>query len=157
MISRVVAAPRREASTSLEQRLRARLDRLTKPRGLLVDLAVHVGVVFDAERPRLVATEVLEFAADHGIAEDGVTAHPKAVTAQMLRNYLDGGAAINVLVRQHVFALTLVDAGVQGFVASPDGDAASPRLWSRRIGDGTRNLWLEPAMSRVRRGVGGRA
>lgn len=150
-MSRVATAPSRDASAALESRLRGRLDRLTKPRGSLgqlEDLAVQVGVLLGSERPRLLEPQVLVFAADHGIADEGVSAYPKAVTAQMLRNYLDGGAAINVLVRQHGLALTLIDAGVQGFVAAPAGDAESPRLWSRRIGDGTRNFRLEPAMTR---------
>jgi len=149
-MSRVATAPRREASVSLEQRLRARLDRLTKPRGSLgrlEDLAVQVGVLLGSERPRLLEPQVLVFAADHGIADDGVSAYPKAVTGQMLRNYLGGGAAINVLVRQHGLALTLIDAGVQGFVPPP----ASPRLVSRRIGDGTRNCRLGPAMTAPQR------
>lgn len=170
-MSRVATAPRRGASASLEQRLRGRLDRLTKPRGSLgqlEDLAVQVGVMLGCERPRLLDPQVLVFAADHGIADEGVSAYPKAVTAQMLRNYLEGGAAINVLVRQHGLALTLIDAGVQGFplpaAPAPAEDrgataarrpgtvsGAAPRLLSRRIADGTRNCRREPAMSAAQR------
>jgi nicotinate-nucleotide--dimethylbenzimidazole phosphoribosyltransferase len=142
------------AAASLEQGLRERLDRLTKPRGslgVLEDLAVQVGGLLGSAQPRFVDPQVLVFAADHGVADDGVSAYPKAVTAQMLLNYLGGGAAINVLVRQHGLALTLVDAGVQGFVAPPAGGAGAPRLLTRRIGDGTRNFRLEPAMSPAQR------
>jgi nicotinate-nucleotide--dimethylbenzimidazole phosphoribosyltransferase len=161
-MSRVATAPPHEAAVSLERRLRGRLDRLTKPRGSLgqlEDLAVQVGVVLGSERPRLRDPQVLVFAADHGIADEGVSAYPKVVTAQMLQNYLEGGAAINVLVRQHGLALTLIDAGVQGFAAPAAprcaGDrgatAAAPRLVSRRIADGTRNCRREPAMSASQR------
>jgi nicotinate-nucleotide--dimethylbenzimidazole phosphoribosyltransferase len=164
-MSRIATAPPRDASAALERRLRGRLDCLTKPRGSLgqlEDLATQVGVLLGSERPRLVDPQVLVFAADHGIADEGVSAYPKAVTAQMLRNYLGGGAAINVLVRQHGLALTLVDAGVQGFSPpaasqrASEGGAATvagvargtaPRLVSRRIADGTRNCRREPAMS----------
>jgi nicotinate-nucleotide--dimethylbenzimidazole phosphoribosyltransferase len=149
-MARAATVPQREAAVSLEQRLRGRLDRLTKPRGSLgrlEELAVQVGVLLGSERPRLVEPQVLVFAADHGIADDAVSAYPKAVTGQMLRNYLGGGAAINVLVRQHGLALTLIDAGVQGFVPPP----AAPHLVSRRIGDGTRNCRLGPAMTATQR------
>jgi nicotinate-nucleotide--dimethylbenzimidazole phosphoribosyltransferase len=143
------------ASSALEQQLRERLDRLTKPRGALgrlEHLAVQIGLRLGSTQPQLREPQVLVFAADHGLADEGVSAYPKAVTAQMLANYLGGGAAINVLVRQHGLALTLVDAGVQGFVApaASAGDAR-PRLLSRRLGEGTRNARLEPAMSRLQR------
>jgi nicotinate-nucleotide--dimethylbenzimidazole phosphoribosyltransferase len=81
------------------------------------------------------------FAGDHGIATDGVSAFPQAVTAQMLENYLQGGAAINVLSRQHGIALRVVDAGV----ATDIGDR--PALAARAVARGTRNFRIEPAMT----------
>ena len=81
------------------------------------------------------------FAADHGIAAEGVSAYPQAVTAQMVVNMLAGGAAINVLARQHGFALHIVDAGV----AADLGD--KPGLIQRKVAYGTQNLCKSPAMS----------
>ncbi len=172
------SAVRAEPGATLDRRLRDRLDRLTKPQGALgalEDLAVHVGCLLGTEHPRLLDPQVLVFAADHGVADEGVSAYPKAVTAQMLQNYLRGGAAINVLVRQHGLGLTLIDAGVQR-AGTPDGASRSaasesatdeatdatavadhvvvargPRLLSRRIGDGTRNFRHEAAMSPAQR------
>jgi nicotinate-nucleotide--dimethylbenzimidazole phosphoribosyltransferase len=83
--------------------------------------------VLQSETPVLRSPHVLVFAGDHGIATDGVSAYPQSVTAQMVQNFRDGGAAINVLARQHNLALTVVDAGV-----APAG---------------TRNFRLEPAMT----------
>ena len=81
------------------------------------------------------------FAADHGIAADGVSAFPQAVTVQMVANMLAGGAAINVLARQHGFALHVVDAGV-----AVDLDE-HPQLINRKMGYGTKNICKAPAMS----------
>lgn len=92
-----------------------RLDRLTKPRGALgalesvaADLAGHQGKVC----PDIRQPEILVFAADHGVAATGVSAYPAAVTAQMVMNFLSGGAAISVLARHQGARLTVVDAGV---------------------------------------------
>ncbi len=159
------SASRALPATALEQRLRHRLDRLTKPQGALgalEDLAVRIGCLLGAEHPRLIAPHVLVFAADHGVADEGVSAYPKSVTAQMLQNYLHGGAAINVLVRQHHLALTLIDAGIErdsstgaasaaASTAAAAGSLVAPRLLDRRIGPGTRNFRFEPAMSSVQR------
>jgi len=150
VIATDAATAARDLAAPLAQRLRERLDRLTKPRGslgMLEDLAVQIGTVLESEEPQLRDPQMLVFAADHGIADDGVSAYPKAVTAQMLVNYLRGGAAINVLARQHNLALSVVDAGVEGAAGLEGNAAGAASLLSRRIGDGTRNFRLEPAMS----------
>ena len=81
------------------------------------------------------------FAADHGIVAEGVSAYPKEVTRQMVLNFLEEGAAINVLARLHHAELTIVDVGVD----ADFGDL--PGLLQRKIRSGTRNMLHEPAMT----------
>jgi nicotinate-nucleotide--dimethylbenzimidazole phosphoribosyltransferase len=120
------------------------LDRKTKPRGSLgrlERLAVqYAGIRGDAAPPPPVPA-VLVAAADHGYAEDGVSAYPAEVTAQMVRTFAAGGAAICVLAREAGARLVVVDAGVREPVDSP-------AVRSVRIGDGTANAAGGPAMSR---------
>jgi nicotinate-nucleotide--dimethylbenzimidazole phosphoribosyltransferase len=126
------------------QTLQRRLDTRTKPQGslgALESLALQLGSILQTQTPVLRAPHVFVFAADHGIAADAVSAFPQAVTAQMLENYRNGGAAINVLARQHGLALTVFDAGVIPAAGRTSPPAAS---W---IAAGTRNFRLEPAMT----------
>ena len=120
------------------------LDRKTKPRGSLGRLerlaAHYAGIRGDASPPPLVPA-VLVAAADHGYAEDGVSAYPAEVTAQMVRTFAAGGAAICVLAREAGARLVVVDAGVRERVDSP-------AVRSLRVGDGTTNAADGPAMSR---------
>ena len=125
------------------QTLQRRLDTRTKPQGslgALEDLAVQLGSVLQTETPVMRAPALFVFAADHGIAADSVSAYPQAVTAQMLENYRNEGAAINVLAHQHGLDLTVVDAGVIATASRK----AQPPSW---IAPGTRNFRVEPAMS----------
>ncbi len=99
----------------LAARVQQRLDRLTKPQGALgrlEALALQVALVQGHAAPRWQAPQLVVFAADHGLAAQGVSAYPAAVTAQMVKNMLAGGAAVSVLARQHGLALTVVDCGV---------------------------------------------
>ena len=124
--------------------LQRRLDTRTKPQGslgALETLAVRIGLALDTDTPVFSVPQMFVFAGDHGIATDGVSAYPQAVTAQMLLNYLGGGAAINVLARQHGIKLNVVDAGV----ASDIGEQAS--LTARAVARSTRNFRVEPAMT----------
>ena len=128
----------------LARRLQHRLDQLTKPRGALgrlEALALQIGRVQRTERPQLRAPQLVVFAADHGLAAQGVSAYPSEVTAQMVENFLTGGAAVNVLARQHGLALTIVDAGVRAEIAP------RPGLLNRKIAAGTADASLGPAMS----------
>ena len=132
------------ADAALEARLQDKIDHKTKPLGSLgrlEALALQLGLIQRSESPSLHAPQIVVFAADHGIAFEGVSAYPQAVTLQMVRNMLAGGAAINVFARQHGFALQVVDAGVAADLP------AHPQLLNRKIGHGTRNLSIEPAMS----------
>lgn len=124
--------------------LQRRLDTRTKPQGslgALETLAMRIGMALDTDTPVLKAPQMFVFAGDHGIATDGVSAFPQAVTAQMLLNYLQGGAAINVLARQHGITLNVVDAGV----ATDIGE--HPSLLARAVARSTRNFRIEPAMT----------
>lgn len=134
------------ADASLQARLRHKIDHKTKPLGalgLLEDLALQLGLIQRSESPALHSPQMVVFAGDHGIAAEGVSAYPQAVTVQMVGNMLAGGAAINVFARQHGFALQVVDAGVA------DELPAHPQLQPRKIALGTKNLCNEAAMSRL--------
>jgi len=132
------------ANGPLEARLRHKIDNKTKPQGALgalEGLALQLGLIQRQETITLQQPQMVVFAADHGIAAEGVSAYPQAVTVQMVGNMLAGGAAVNVFARQHGFALQVVDAGVAAELP------AHPQLLQRKIGYGTKNLCLEPAMS----------
>lgn len=123
---------------------RSRQRALTKPEGSLgrlEELAVTVAGITGSPVPHLVRKAVIVIAADHGVAGAGVSAYPQAVTTQMVRNFLRGGAAINALARAADARVVVVDAGVTGDIGP------HPRLHSKRIGLGTRDLRRCPAMS----------
>lgn len=124
---------------------RRRLDALTKPPGSLgrlEELAVQLAGITGRATPVVPEKTIYVFAADHGVAAEGVSAYPSAVTAQMVANFLDGGAAINVLARQAGAALVVIDAGVAAELP------VHPHLVSAKLAFGTRNFAREPAMTR---------
>ena len=134
------------ADASLQARLQHKIDHKTKPPGALgrlEGLALQLGLIQRSESPSLRQPQMVVFAADHGIAAEGVSAYPQAVTVQMVGNMLAGGAAINVFARQHGFTLQVVDAGVAAELP------AHPRLQRRKIAPGTQNSCREAAMSRT--------
>jgi nicotinate-nucleotide--dimethylbenzimidazole phosphoribosyltransferase len=134
------------ADASLQARLQHKIDHKTKPQGALgrlEGLALQLGLVQRSESPVLRQPQMVVFAADHGIAAEGVSAYPQAVTVQMVGNMLAGGAAINVFARQHGFDLLVVDAGVAAELP------AHPRLQARKMAPGTRNSCREAAMTRA--------
>src|ERR1700687_5441187 len=118
--------------------------KLTKPPGSLGRLeeianrcaAIRESFALTAGRPRIVL-----FAADHGVCSEGVSAYPQEVTAQMVMNFLRGGAAINAFARAGGIELKVVDIGVAGSLPASDG------LIARRVASGTRNFCGEPAMT----------
>jgi len=133
------------AIAPLDERRRAaawaRLDALTKPRrslGRLEELAATAATVLGERRG---ATSALVFAADHGVAAEGVSAYPQAVTAQMVANFAAGGAAVNVIARQHGIEVVVVDVGVASTAPPPAGVVAA------RVAPGTCNMLREPAMT----------
>ena len=122
-----------------------RLDNLTKPRGSLGRLE-ELGKQFVAIRgdlwARVEKKVVFVFAGDHGVVEEGVSAFPKEVTAQMVYNFLRGGAGINVVARQVGADVVVVDMGVDHFFKPADG------LVHAKVKKGTKNMAKGPAMSR---------
>jgi nicotinate-nucleotide--dimethylbenzimidazole phosphoribosyltransferase len=129
---------------ALEQALRHALDDKTKPLGSLgrlEALALRIGVILGTPAPVLQAPQMVVCAADHGLAAQGVSAFPADVTAQMVLNFLAGGACVSVLARQHGLALTVVDCGVR------TAFAPQPGLLDKRIAAGTADASLGPAMT----------
>lgn len=133
-----------KTSDDLEIAIQRAIDGKTKPVGSLgriETLASQIARVRRSLTPKVESCSLTIFAADHGIAVDGVSAFPREVTRQMVANFLAGGAAANVFAASLGVPVRVVDAGVAG---APIED---PRLISRRIGAGTRSFLREPAMS----------
>ncbi|RKT45388.1 nicotinate-nucleotide--dimethylbenzimidazole phosphoribosyltransferase [Thiocapsa rosea] len=123
---------------------RRRQDQLTKPRGSLgrlEEIAIRLAGLQGTPTPSPDPVQVLLFAADHGVAAEGVSAFPQAVTNQMVRNIAGGGAAISVLVRALDARMEITDLGT---VEDP-GPIQNVR--PERIGAGTGNIAREPAMT----------
>jgi nicotinate-nucleotide--dimethylbenzimidazole phosphoribosyltransferase len=100
---------------SVADRVQARLDAKTKPRGSLgrlEELAVRIATILGDENPGRLEAAVVVAAGDHGVAVEGVSAYPQEVTAQMVANFASGGAAVSVLARQANARVVVVDAGV---------------------------------------------
>ena len=125
--------------------VQARLDRLTKPPGSLGRLeetALRYATMTGEIKPNVPRGVVFTFAADHGVATEGISAYPREVTPQMVLNFLRGGAGVNVLGRHVGVEVRVVDIGV----AYEFGVA--PGLIRKKVMPGTKNLSREPAMSR---------
>ena len=121
----------------------ARQGQLTKPPGALgrmEDLAVELAAWQGQEQPTMERVHICIFAADHGVAEEGVSLFPQAVTAEMVRNFARGGAAITVLARQLNATLEVINLGTVSTVEP------LPNVRDERIAAGTANLARQPAM-----------
>lgn len=124
--------------------VQAHLDALTKPPGSLgrlESLALQIGVVLGDPPPPLDRAVVCIFAADHGVAAQGVSAYPAEVTAQMCANFAGGGAAVNVLTRACGAEVRVVDVGVAADLAGMAG------IEHRKVRPGTADLSVQPAMT----------
>ncbi len=133
-------------SEACMQAARRRQGRLTKPPGSLGELetiAIRLCGMQGRDRPGIDRLQIAVFAADHGVAEEGVSAFPQSVTAEMLRNFARGGAAINVLARMLDATLEVINVGT----AVDPGPL--PGVVDRRIAPGTANFRRAPAMTRV--------
>src|SRR5574337_1965106 len=130
---------------SLYAKAKARLDRLIKPPGSLgrlEELAASYVAITGELKPNVPRAVVFTFAADHGVALEGVSAYPREVTPQMVLNFLRGGAGVNVLARHAGVDVRVVDIGVDYEFG------AVPGLLARKVMRGTRNLAIEPTMTR---------
>lgn len=127
------------------EQARSRQLQLTKPPGslgVLEEIANRMAAIQQTLRPVVERARIVLFAADHGVCAEGVNPYPQAVTAQMVANFLRGGAAINALARVAGAELQIVDAGVASEMPEASG------LIRRPVGPGTRNFCREPAMTR---------
>ncbi len=158
-------------TTELLEAIRNHLDDLTKPKGSLgklEDYAERLALIQKRVPPRIDKKAVFVLAGDHGIVEEGVSLYPKAVTAQMVHNFMAGGAGINVLGKACLFDVFAVDAGVDadfpsswldaGHTGNPDGGNSlnaqdqsvmppSPRFFSMKACRGSANFARQAALS----------
>ncbi|WP_335869902.1 nicotinate-nucleotide--dimethylbenzimidazole phosphoribosyltransferase [Bacillus sp. 2205SS5-2] len=120
------------------------LDTLTKPQGslgIVEDISIQLGQITSNDFPVVTPPGIIVFAADHGVAAEGVSAYPQEVTVQMVHNFLNGGAAINVLAKQIGARIEIVDMGVAS-------DLQREGLHIKKVRHGTGNFLKEDAMTR---------
>ncbi|MCT4603161.1 MAG: nicotinate-nucleotide--dimethylbenzimidazole phosphoribosyltransferase [Marinifilum sp.] len=132
-------------SDNLNKELQEKIDTKTKPigsLGMLEKIAFQLGRIQNSLNPEINNPNVVVFAGDHGIADDGVSFYPKSVSYQMLYNYMQGGAASTVFAKQHGIKFNVVDAGVDH-----DFEPNLP-IVNRKLAYGTKNYRYEPAMTR---------
>lgn len=123
---------------------KAKQDQLTKPLGsltLIEDISVKLAAIQNSLKPKIKGKAVAVFAADHGVTEANISAYPKAVTQQMVLNFLTGGAAINALCSAQNTKLLVIDVGV-------DADFPEHKnLINAKVRKGSRNMLTEAAMT----------
>ncbi len=129
---------------NISDKLIDKINNLTKPKGSLgrlEEIARQIGLIQQTLSPKLSHPVNVIYASDHGIADEGVSLSPKEVTRQVVYNFLNGGAGVCYLARQHGFEIKIVDGGV-------DYDfPENPRIINRKIRKGTRNFLYEAAMT----------
>ena len=133
--------PLDEAAMESARRRQAVLTKPTGSLGYLEDISVQLAGITGQAVPVIARKAIVVAAGDHGVASEGVSAYPAEVTAQMVANFLDGGAAINVLSRHVGADVIVVDAGVAADLP------AQPGLLSVKVAKGTGNIAAGPAMS----------
>jgi nicotinate-nucleotide--dimethylbenzimidazole phosphoribosyltransferase len=126
----------------------SRVEQLTMPRwalGRLCDLAVDLAGITRSLRPAVERRTIVTMAGDHGVCAEGVSLFPQSVTPQMVRNFVRGGAGVNVLARVSGTRVVVADLGV---AADLSDLVANGAIIDGRIASGTANLANGPAMSR---------
>lgn len=135
-----------DPKTDFTALLQEKIDSKTKPLGslgTLETLAFQMASVFETLNPKIINPNVVVFAADHGIANHGVSDYPQDVTRQMVNNFLDGGAAINVFCKQNNIELSIVDSGVNYDFPT------NAKLINAKIAKGTQSFLHSSAMSKT--------
>ncbi|MFH0889425.1 MAG: nicotinate-nucleotide--dimethylbenzimidazole phosphoribosyltransferase [Planctomycetota bacterium] len=133
------------------EKVQKRLDNLTKPQGSLgrlEELARHIAGITGREKLSLRRKVIFTLAADHGVTNEKVSAYPKEVTAQMVYNFLRGGAGINVLARQVGARVIVVDMGVATKLQIADCGLRNMLFKNCKINMGTKNFTKGAAMTR---------
>lgn len=129
---------------NIENAVKDKINNKTKPLGALgklEELALKVCLIQQTDEPKLTKPVMAVFAGDHGITEEGVSLYPQKATYQMVYNFINGGAAINVFCRQHGIEVKIIDAGVNHqFIAHPD-------LIDAKVRKGSKNFLKQPAMN----------
>ena len=153
----IESGPNPMNDTEIRQAIKTRLDDLTKPKGSLgklEDYAERLSIIQGLVPPRVRRKAVFVMAGDHGVVNRGVSLYPREVTAQMVHNFMGGGAGINVLAKACGFDVFAVDAGVDGDFppwpakgqTRPDGSMA-PGFFSMKAVRGTKDFTVQQAMS----------
>lgn len=133
-----------ETNKNIKARLIEKVNNLTKPigsLGLIEEIAINIGLIQNTENPELKKPVIAVFAGDHGIAKDGVSPYPQEVTYQMVYNFLNGGAGINVFANQNNINVKVIDAGVNYNFNN------AINLIDMKVAYGTKNYLIEPAMT----------
>jgi nicotinate-nucleotide--dimethylbenzimidazole phosphoribosyltransferase len=134
---------------AFRDRAKARLEQLTMPHwalGDLMDLAVDLAGMTRSLHPPVQRKRVVIMVGDHGVTAEGVSKYPSEVTAQMVYNFVNGGAGINALARQARAEVAIVDMGC---AADLSALVNAGKIISKKIGLGTANMALGPAMTRT--------
>jgi len=142
-----IIAPLDNVTPEFVDSLQEKIDLKTKPQGslgLLETIAFNVALIQQTLTPHFTKPSVLVFAADHGIAEQGVSLFPQVVTEQMVLNFLQGGAAINCFSKQHNIDLKIVNAGVKANFDS----VKNAHFINKPVALGTQNFAKQAAMSK---------
>src|SRR5215467_15762209 len=120
------------------------IDAKTKPLGALgrlEEIAVRLSLLQQTLTPSVDRACICVFGADHGVADEGVSAYPRAVTAEMMKNFDRSGAAINVIARANGVEVEVIDVGVDADLCGLAG------VVHTKVRNGSRNLAVEPAMT----------
>ncbi len=122
-----------------------RQNNLTKPQGSLgrlEQISIQLAAIQKREKPSIKEKAIITLAGDHGVIKEGITEWPQEVTAQMVMNFMNDGAAINVIARHIGARVTVIDVGVATDIPE------HPRLVVKRVAKGTKNMAEGPAMTR---------